>query len=473
MAKRILALSFFLLGATLCRAAFVVGQIRNAAPGTRIEMLTPQRYIDGRDHYFRSELDAQLQFSMEVAVTEPQLTFLLFNDDRLAVFLSPDDTLQLRADAFQFPLAVQFSGPAGANNRLLQTYLRQNPLDFNEFNNIRFKIGQHWASVELPVNDFMEGLAPSQFVAYMDTLRAASIALFEKAELQNPGAISSDFARWLQAEITYFRAYHLLVYGHVYAARHSIQADFFDFLYEAPTINDAIGSAWYRQFLQVLLARHQVRTNPEAENFWAAQYQLAGRLLSGKPLAFFRSEMISMAFSTEKYRELLPIYTHFLQTNEYPAYDEKVEGLYQKYAPVLPGVAAPNFETTEYTGARFELRELRGKVVYLNFWASWCGACLRKMEIMDAYESELAANGIEIVHVSLDENTANWQGALAERAFRGRHVLASAPPVNIAQTYGVEAIPQYFIIGRDGKFAEKAAGNQPADIRQKLLETAR
>lgn len=472
MAKRVWVISLFVLSATLVRAAFISGHIRNAAPGTRVEMLVPQRYIDGRDHYFRGELDVQLQFSIELVVKEPQLVFLLFNDDRLAVFLSPGDTLGIRADAFQFPLAVQFSGPAGANNRLLQHYLRQNPLDFNEFNNIRFKIGQHWASVEMPLNDLMEGLLPSQFKPYMDTLQAASVALFEKAELQHPGALSPDFARWLQAEITYFRAYHLLVYGQVYAARHNIQPDFFDFLYEASTMDDAIGSAWYRQFLQVLLARHQVKNQPDAGNFWAAQYQLAGKLLSGKPLAFFRSEVISTAFSAEKYRELLPLYTHFLQTNEYPAYDEKIEGLYQKFAPVLPGATAPVFEAPDVNGQTLGLRQLRGKVVYLNFWASWCGACLRKMEIMDAYEEELVANGIEIVHVSMDENAASWQNTLTEQAFRGRHLLASSAVANIAQVYGVEAIPQYFIIGRDGKFAEKAATSQPDDIRRKLLEIA-
>ncbi len=469
---KLFSVLFFLLP-TLANAAFVTGQIRNATPGTRVEVLVPQRYIDGHDGHYRGILDGQSRFSIEATLSEPQLAFLIFNDESLAIFLSPDDSLTLKMDAFQFPLAVNFGGMAGVNNRLLSDYLRQNPLDFNEFNNIRFKIGQYWTAVEMPLNELMEDLPPAELKAYFDSLKTASIALFEKFEQQDPGAISSDFAQWLNAEITYSWAYHLLVYGHVYGGRHNIQPDFFDFLYEAPIIAESLGSEWYRQFLLAFMARQQAKASSEPTDFWAGQYQLAGKLLSGKPLAFFRSEIISTAFSAEKYRDLLPHYTHFLQTNEYSMYDGKVEGLYQKYARVLPGSYAPAFETTDADGNEISLLQLRGKVVYLNFWASWCGACLRKMEIMDDYAAEFNSKGIEIVNVSMDADADNWRAALVERAFKGRHLLSTAGvDRNIGVLFGVEAIPQYFIIGRNGTFADKASSSQPGDIRQQLLYTA-
>ncbi len=472
MKKLLLAFSLFSLP-TLAQAAFIAGQIRNATPGTQIEVFVPQRYIDGRDRHFRATLDGESRFSIEVTVQEPQLVFLILNEDQLPIFLSSKDSLGFKADAFKFPLAVSFNGVSAANNRLLQAFLHQNPLDFNEFNNIRFKIGQYWTSLEMSVNDQMENRIPNEFKVYFDSLKTASITLFEKSEQQNPGAITDDFAQWLNAEINYFWAYHLLVYGQVYAGRYGIQPDFFDFLYEAPIISESIGSYWYRQFLLAFMARQQAKISSEAEDFWTGQYQLAGKLLSGKSLAFFRSEMISTAFSVEKYRDLLPLYTNFLQTNQYTPYDEKVEELYQKYAHVLPGSIAPGFETTDSEGQRISLLQLRGKVVYLNFWASWCGACLRKMEFMNEYEVEFAANGIEIVNVSIDESPSNWHLALTEHQFKGRHLLATASQErNIAAIFGVEAIPQYFIIGRNGTFADKAASSQPTDIRLQLLRIA-
>jgi peroxiredoxin len=465
-------LPFLLFLPAVGRAAFVSGVLKNAVPALRIEIFVPHAYLDGRNNTYQGELNGQMQFAINAEITIPQLVFLVCGDDRLPIFLAPDDTLLVKADAFQFPLAVSFGGKAAADNRLFQQFLAENPQDYNEFNNLRFKIGQYWASVEEPANSRMEALAPADYKAAQDSAKAAAFALFDDFVAKNPGAVSPVFADWLASEIIYSWAYHLVFYGQVYAGRHGVTPDFFDFLYEAPTIGEQIGSGWYRQFLLVLVARQQAKTG-QTDYFWAGQYHQSGEMLSGEPLAFFRSEMLLIAFSSERYREILPLYTHFLQTNTYPRYDEKVEGLYQKFARVLPGSPAPAFEATDATGNFISLARLRGKVVYLNFWASWCGACLRKMEFFDDYQPELARRGVEVVNVSIDENLNSWQSALAERNFRGQQIISSAAKGrDIANIYGVEAVPQYFIIGRDGNFAEKAYSSQPADIRQKLLEIA-
>jgi thiol-disulfide isomerase/thioredoxin len=455
-------------------AAFVSAQFQNTVPGTDVVIWVPQRYLDGQDLRIRSILDAQSRMAVEVNILEPQLVFVLFNDDRLPLFLSPGDTLLLRADAFQFPLGVQFSGNAGNNNRFLQTYLRKFPADFNEFNNIRFKIGQHWASVESAINKQMDELPPAAYREYCDSLRSDLTAFCEQAEGAPFASCTPFFALWVRSEITYFWAYNLLVYGHVYGQRYGIQADFFDFMYEAPLYSEFIGNDWYRSFLQAAMARRQVKINPAEAEFWTGMYAEAGRLLSGKPLAFLRSEIISTAFSTEKSRGILPLYNDFLQHNEYPVFDGKIEGLYQKYSRAMPGTAAPSFEALDWQNMSVSSSQLRGKVVYLNFWATWCSACIRKMEILDQSEPEFALKGIEIVNISLDENREQWRSALLERGFKGRHLLSTAGPGrNLAQLFGVEAVPQYFIIDRKGNFAEKANSSHPLDIRAALLEVAK
>lgn len=472
MLKNWLTLALFFCFSIFAHAALVTGIFKNATAGERVLVVVPHYYVDGKSDTYWAELDGQRAFSIEAQVPEPQLVFVVYNDDRLPVFLEPDDTLNVRADVFQFPLIVNFSGRGGANNRLLQQYFKQNPPDFDELNNLRFKIGQWWAAVELPMNEQMESLPPADFKAYLDERKANASTLLDDFSSKNPGALTPAFFDWLAAETTYFWAYHLLYYGQVYANRWQVQPEFFDFLYEVPTISEAIGSDWYRQFLQVLFAR-QMAKNGQTENFFAGQYELAGQLLSGKSLAFFRSEMIRMAFTSERYREILPFYNNFLQTNEYPAYDAKITDLYDKFVRVSPGAVAPIFTGNDSEGKAVRLAQFRGRIVYLNFWASWCSACLKKMDFFNDYAAELNSRGVEIVNISLDENATSWQNALTERGIKGYNLLASSGyERNIATIYGVEAVPQYFIISRSGAFAEKAENNQPENIKTQLLNLA-
>lgn len=452
------------------QAALVSGFIKNASPGAVVELVVPHYYLDGRIVTYRGILDGQSRFAIEANVPEPGMAFFVFNDDRLPIFLAEEDSLTLKTDAFQFPVIVSFSGKNGANNRLFQEYLKHSEVDFNEFNNIRFKIGQAWIAVEDPMKGRMESIPPALFKSAMDAQRNASRSLVEAFTSETPEAFSPLFLSWLDAEITYHWAYNLLVYGQVYGGRFGIQPDFFDFLYEAPIVQELLGSDSYRQFIMAFMARQQVKTG-QTDNFWSGQYYLAEKLLSGKSLAFFHSELIATAFSTEHFPEVLPLYNRFIEKNPFIIFDDKVEGLYQKYAPVSPGAAAPLFEGSDLNGRFISLAQFRGKIVYLNFWASWCGACLRKMEFFDEFTPELQANGIEIINISIDQNPNSWESSLASHLFKGHHLLASSGTNrNVAQAYGVEAIPQYFIIGKNGLFEVKAPSSQPNDIRQKLLE---
>jgi thiol-disulfide isomerase/thioredoxin len=469
--KHLLLLALALGCALSARAALITGFFKNAAPGDRVEVYVPHFYLDGKSGSYTAALDGQLQFRVEAQVPRPQLAFVVLGDDKLPVFLEPADTLLLLSDLFHFPLAAQFGGRAGANNALLQQYFRQFPHDWNEFNNLRFKVGQYWAAIEEPLNRVMEAVPADSFRVRADTYRAAAMVLYDAFADENPGALTPAFQDWIMADITYTWAYHLLFYGQVYGGRHFVQPEFFDFLYEAPSISEQVGCEAYRQFLMLLMARQQVKAGKATDNFYAGQYALAGELLDGESQAFFRSEIISIGFFGERYREMLPCYNDFLQHNRRPQYEEKVQDLYSRIIRVAPGSAAPIFRGKDTAGREVSLESLRGRVVYLNFWASWCAACIRKMEVLDQYVADLRNRGVEVVNVSIDDNPTAWQSSLTSRRFQGIHLLASSDAAkNIATAYSVEAVPQYFIIGRDGRFVEKAATSQPEDIRLRLLE---
>ncbi|TVT43476.1 TlpA family protein disulfide reductase [Hymenobacter setariae] len=141
------------------------------------------------------------------------------------------------------------------------------------------------------------------------------------------------------------------------------------------------------------------------------------------------------------------------------------------------GQPAPAFTLPDAEGRLVALGDLRGKVVYLDFWASWCSPCLAEMPASNALRQQFASRDVVFVYVSLDRQPAAWQQAVAARQLASPnsvHLRADqefASPV--AQTYGVQSIPSYWLIGRDGRLIQKDAPRPSAGAKaEAALEAA-
>nr|WP_235998525.1 TlpA disulfide reductase family protein [Hymenobacter sp. BT559] len=125
------------------------------------------------------------------------------------------------------------------------------------------------------------------------------------------------------------------------------------------------------------------------------------------------------------------------------------------------GQPAPAFTLTDNTGKKVSLRDLRGKVVYLDFWASWCGPCLAEIPASNELRQQFAGRDVVFVYISIDRQAAAWQQALATYQLASPnsvHLRADqefASPV--AQAYGMQSLPSYWLIGRDGRLIQKDA----------------
>ncbi|MAD47293.1 MAG: redoxin [Oceanospirillaceae bacterium] len=100
--------------------------------------------------------------------------------------------------------------------------------------------------------------------------------------------------------------------------------------------------------------------------------------------------------------------------------------------------------------------QLKGKVVYLDFWASWCGPCRDSFPWMEAMHKKYAAQGLEIIAVNLDQEPELAQKFLKQYApdFRIEYDAKG----EMAGQFGVDTMPTSFVIGRDGKARKKHKG---------------
>ncbi len=119
------------------------------------------------------------------------------------------------------------------------------------------------------------------------------------------------------------------------------------------------------------------------------------------------------------------------------------------------GDVAPDIALQSPDGKNYSLAELKGKVVLLDFWASWCGPCRRENPAVVKMYEKYKDDGFTVFSVSLDGSTDRWKNAIAQDKLSWPYHVSdlkkwsSAP----ARMYGVSSIPKTFMIDRDGKIA--------------------
>jgi len=101
------------------------------------------------------------------------------------------------------------------------------------------------------------------------------------------------------------------------------------------------------------------------------------------------------------------------------------------------------------TGQQINLIDYRGKVVFLDFWASWCPPCLASLPAYDQMRQEIGTEEFEIIAINVDENTEDGLGFLADHPV-GYPVLAD-PDGDIGIPYKIRTLPRSFLLDRDGR----------------------
>jgi thiol-disulfide isomerase/thioredoxin len=126
---------------------------------------------------------------------------------------------------------------------------------------------------------------------------------------------------------------------------------------------------------------------------------------------------------------------------------------------------APAFTVTALDGTRFNLDEMNGRVVLIDFWATWCGPCNEELPHMKKIAKEFAGEPLVIISVSWDDDEAKWKAFIAKNEMTW--VQYRDADHHLSNTFGVQAIPHYFTIDSDGVLTSEMLG-EDSDVEGKL-----
>lgn len=125
---------------------------------------------------------------------------------------------------------------------------------------------------------------------------------------------------------------------------------------------------------------------------------------------------------------------------------------------------APDFTLKAMDGSNVKLSELKGKVVMLNFWASWCGPCRQEMPYLEDIYKKYAPAGFVLLGINVDEDSADAKEFLADVPVSFPVLLDSKN--TLPELYEVEAMPSTFFVDKDGNLVYLHKGYKPGEEKE-------
>lgn len=135
-----------------------------------------------------------------------------------------------------------------------------------------------------------------------------------------------------------------------------------------------------------------------------------------------------------------------------------------------PGMAVPSFARPGLDGAPVDLARTKGKVVLIDFWASWCAPCVIAIPHFRAWQSRWGGKGFQVIGISMDDSSADAKKAAAKLKVNYPVVMGDA---KLGERFGgILGLPVEMLVGRDGRILQIWQGETPPATIEKAVRSA-
>ncbi|MGY8934242.1 MAG: TlpA family protein disulfide reductase [Flavobacteriales bacterium] len=154
------------------------------------------------------------------------------------------------------------------------------------------------------------------------------------------------------------------------------------------------------------------------------------------------------------------VYNLYKASNQNTENLSEVTNSYKTLSNLRPGKASPSFDYENFKGGKTSLEDLKGKVVYVDVWATWCGPCLREIPALKILEADYHNKNIAFVSLSIDEKKDynKWRTMITEKNLDGIQLMADNDwKSKFVIDYGIKGIPRFIIIDTKGNIVNSDA----------------
>ncbi|MEO6282354.1 MAG: TlpA disulfide reductase family protein [Dyadobacter sp.] len=395
---------------------------------------------------------------IEIALDQPVFANIQSNDEYIQLLLIPGDIINIEPDSSKKPGGLRSTGDGATVHQYLektralqQKYEEVNGkpaihADLNEFIGRRDALRKGYDSLyaNLSKDQTVSKLAlqlmakknqMAQYFFHQNYISAQYDFNFNNPEI--PATLKTVIKDLPDDSLA--MAANMYEYGQ--ALNFYLQADIFQEVGDVAKDqeNDSLGDKW-----------------PTITNNVIKKRKLSPRLD-----AHFRAANLNYYVNMEGiYPELQTIRADFNRDCKVPAYKKAIDKSFAKWEAIGPGKPAPDFTGQTADGKKVSLSSLKGKVVYVDVWATWCVPCREEFPDSKKLVKQFEGNDqVVFLYVSVDRDVDAWKKLLKDNSIpAGSHINEQTDqPGSLWEKYHLWGIPRYILINSDGTMLETHA----------------
>lgn len=430
--KRLLILPLLALASASCAPQ----QLEEAH--LRIEVTNPTLSSVGllvdRTTAYTAELDKHGRATITLPGVEYLYARLVYGEQTRPLFIQRGDGATARFDGLHFAESLEVDG----KNRAANDYLRTTTLP-------------EGPSYDVSWDEFAQGL------------QEQCTGIARLLEVRGLDSLCPDFARIERLRLRYAYAQPMLVYemGHRMMTGDTtfrVGSALTDSVRELVVAREELADVpEYRDFLRfgipLLLQDEGVSIENSYDRTVATMRYIGERFPAGRVKQSMLRSLALEYLQVEGVRnteELQNLANSYLTDPQMLA-DYRAE--ISRHDLTAAGRPSPDFTAVDRTGRRYTLSDFRGKYLYIDLWASWCGPCKRELPHLKRLSERFADREILFLGLSVDSERDDWEKALDSEELPGTQLWLD-PSSSFAADYGVDGIPRFILLDKEGHIVE-------------------
>lgn len=424
--------------------------------GTVVNNMGETAFIRGNGFESRIPISEEGTFADTLHIKTDGFYELYIGRERTGIYLEQGKNLSVNVNAEEFDESIKYSGDLANENNFLAAKLLWNDMNIN----------------------FEEFFSKDEnsFLQQIDEDQKSIDKLYAENKISN-----SNFKKTLAEEDKYSRALMIENYkdGHQYYSGKedfSVSEGFYNELKDID-FKDTLAyrkSVAYQNLLQAHFNRltSQEASKNEVNNETILYLTNVNESL---PNGYAKDKMMTsfLQFGLKPDENLDEAYNIYKNSNPNPENLAKLTEQYNKLKTITKGKPSPTFNYENHKGGSTSLEDLKGKYVYIDVWATWCGPCLREIPSLKEVEKDYKNKNIHFLSISIDEpkDYEKWKTMVTEKELVGIQLMADSNwKSQFVQEYAIMGIPRFILIDAEGNIVSADAPRPSDPELRKLLD---